>query len=303
MLTSNVNDYNPKRIKEEAEKLGVGADLVQYHDVQFRLKLNDTRITAKGIDVLSYDYLILRGTGAGNFDLSMQRDALVQYTLGEKIRVLNQDLFCNFAGKFDKLMQTIVLLKAGLPVIDSRAYGYFDQVREAEREFPVIVKKFVGSHGSGVKKAVSPRGLEYFCGAMLPWMVMFQPFLTTGSDYRVIVIGGKVLGAMKRTAQEGAYVTNVSAGGKFAAAEVTDELRDLAIRAAAAFKADYCGVDVMYDDQNKPYVLEVNKAAEFKGFESCTGLNVAGEMVGWLVKNNEQGTVNNKQWDNNDGEI
>jgi ribosomal protein S6--L-glutamate ligase len=180
-------------------------------------------------------------------------------------------------------MQTVVLHRAGLPVIDTRVYGHYDQAWENEKSLPFIMKTMAGSHGSGVKKIVSQRGIKYFSGVYAPWKVLFQPFLTTGQDYRVIVIGKKVLGVMRRIAQEGEYLTNVSAGGKYEEAEITPELESLALRTADAFQAEYGGADIMYDQSGKPYVLEFNKAAEFRGFEACTGLNVAGEIVKYLV--------------------
>lgn len=283
VLTSNINDYNPKRIREEGEKLGLRVETVQYHDLTFAFGSKQEGIWADGKEILSYDYLILRGTGAGSFNFNPQRDVVVRYVLGEKIRVLNRELFLRFPGGFDKLMQSVVLAKAGLPVIRTKAYGYYDQVVKNEKELPYILKTISGSHGSGVKKVVSERGKRYFMGVYAPWKTLYQPFLRTGEDYRVIVIGSRVLGVMKRIAREGEYLTNVSAGGRFEKAEITKELEGLALRAAKAFSAEFCGVDVMHDDKEKPYILEVNKAAEFKGFEACTGLNVAGGMVKYLL--------------------
>jgi glutathione synthase/RimK-type ligase-like ATP-grasp enzyme len=46
---------------------------------------------------------------------------------------------------------------------------------------------------------------------------------------------------------------------------------------------DYGGVDIMKDEGGKNYVLEVNRACQFKGFEKSTGINVAKRVVEMLV--------------------
>jgi ribosomal protein S6--L-glutamate ligase len=112
---------------------------------------------------------------------------------------------------------------------------------------------------------------------------MIQPFLATGHDYRVIVIGGKALGAMKKTAPKGEFLTNVVRGGTATKAELTKELRDLSVKAARLFQADYVGVDIMYDKKGNPYILEVNRGAQFEGFERSTGINIARQMIEWLI--------------------
>ena len=283
VLTSNINDYNPKRLKEEAELQGIETDLVQYHDLVFKID-KSIEIWAKAKLVEEYDFLVLRGTGASGFNFFRQRDALVKAMMDKNIKVLNNNLFLKYAGQFDKLMQTVVLKKEGLPVVPSSSYGYFDELFENEVKLPFVMKKVIGSHGSSVKKINTKRGIKYFAAVIPPWESLCQPYLPTGEDIRVLVVGGKVIGAMKRIAQEGKFLTNVSAGGGFESMELTKQLIDLAERGAKAFEADYAGVDVMYDEHGEPYILEVNKAAEFKGFEACTKVNVAKEIIDFFVK-------------------
>ncbi len=87
---------------------------------------------------------------------------------------------------------------------------------------------------------------------------------------------------MKKTAPEGEFLTNVVRGGTATKAELTKELRDLSVKAARLFSADYVGVDIMYDKRGNPYILEVNRGAQFEGFEESTGINVARQMIKWL---------------------
>ena len=147
--------------------------------------------------------------------------------------------------------------------------------------FPLIVKNRYGSGGQKVFKADSPLELR---NLLLEDIMgnMIQPFLRTGCDFRVIVIGGKAVGAMKKIAPPGEFLTNVVRGGKAVKAPLTKELKTLAEKTSKLFYADYSGVDIMYDHKGNPYILEINRGAQFEGFEESTGINVARQVIEWL---------------------
>jgi glutathione synthase/RimK-type ligase-like ATP-grasp enzyme len=46
---------------------------------------------------------------------------------------------------------------------------------------------------------------------------------------------------------------------------------------------DYGGIDLMKNNKNEWVVLEVNRACQFEGFESATGINVASRIVDYLA--------------------
>ena len=93
---------------------------------------------------------------------------------------------------------------------------------------------------------------------------------------RVYVVGGEIVGAMRRHAPAGDWRTNVAVGGEVE--EVTDELdeeaRDIAIRATNVLGLDMAGVDMM-SINGEWYILEMNATAGFRGMFSATGVSVA----------------------------
>ncbi|MFB6292420.1 MAG: RimK family alpha-L-glutamate ligase, partial [Candidatus Nanohaloarchaea archaeon] len=79
-----------------------------------------------------------------------------------------------------------------------------------------------------------------------------------GSDTRMIVIGDYVTGYGRSSGGED-WRSNISAGGERTAAEITDEKRELALKAARATGFDICGCD-MIEIEGEYYILEVNGA-------------------------------------------
>lgn len=65
--------------------------------------------------------------------------------------------------------------------------------------------------------------------------------------------------------------------------EPSSEEIDLAIRAARAVGASFAGVDLLFGSDG-PLVCEVNSNAHFKNLLSCTGINVAEEILTFIQK-------------------
>jgi ribosomal protein S6--L-glutamate ligase len=109
-----------------------------------------------------------------------------------------------------------------------------------------------------------------------------QEYIKNDGDYRVIVMGNKVLGAMKRSRQvEGEFRNNFSRGGKVEVAWLSEEAKALCVRAASACGLAIAGVDLVFEDDNpnKPMFWEVNRGPQFKGFMQATGIDVPREII------------------------
>ena len=90
-------------------------------------------------------------------------------------------------------------------------------------------------------------------------------------DVRVIVIGGVAVASMQRI-NENDFRSNVGQGGRCVKVELSPRFRQVAERCASILGLDYCGVDLLYGDDEEPIVCEVNSNAFIGGIESATGV-------------------------------
>ena len=166
-----------------------------------------------------------------------------------------------------------------------RSPNYIDFATEVVGGMPVIVKSPFGSYGAGVTIVESKRALK----SMLDWensnMYMIQEFVkySRGKDIRVFVVGGKVVGTMMRSARRGEFRSNIELGGKGTPVEITDEEKEISLKAVQALDLDYGGVDILRSKEG-PVVLEVNSNPGFKALEAATGANIAKAMIEFAVE-------------------
>ena len=141
---------------------------------------------------------------------------------------------------------------------------------------PVIVKESFGSMGKGVYKADDKESLLSIMEKVKLKPHLFQQYISkkVGVDVRVIVIGGKAVCAMERV-NESDFRSNVARGGSGVKVELSPEFKSVAEKCAQVLNLDYCGVDLLYGENNEPIVCEVNSNAFIGGIESATGFNVA----------------------------
>ena len=268
--SQNENMLNqPLRLKEELLKLGVKTDIVP-------LDVSLTGITGKEI----------RSTFDGcDFCVFYDKD---RYALSE-IEKTGIRCFNNYRAMTlcdDKMLTYIALSDADIPMPETYSAplcytpsadipnGYFDFLEE-KLGFPMIIKECYGSLGKGVRLARNKDELKVFSKELKLKPHVYQKFVSEsfGTDLRVIVIGGKYVGAMKRTSYND-FRSNVSAGGKgenFSADEKTIALSE---KIANLLGLDYCGIDFLFGKDGL-VLCEVNSNAFFKEFEKATKINVA----------------------------
>lgn len=146
--------------------------------------------------------------------------------------------------------------------------------------FPCVVKVVTGSYGEGIYLCEKQRDykklMEFIDNLGNKKTMIVQEYLgeRPGEDLRVLVIGGKVIGAMKRTAPEGDFRANITNGGTGEKFEITEEIDYLARETARALNLDIAGVDLLFDSRGFR-VCEANSNPGFMGFEKYCNVDVA----------------------------
>ena len=165
-----------------------------------------------------------------------------------------------------------------------------EDVRSAIRKVggaPVILKLLEGTQGMGVILAESVKSAESVLDAMstLRQNILIQAYVEEagGSDFRAIVVGGKVVGAMERKALEGEFRSNLHRGASATGVTLDPAYEKTAIHAAEVLGLNIAGVD-MLPSKDGPMVLEVNSSPGLEGIERATGVDVAGAMIDYVLE-------------------
>ena len=159
----------------------------------------------------------------------------------------------------------------------------------AEIGFPCIIKVNTGSFGHGVHLCRLEEefySLIQLIQTIAPTcQIIIQKFISTkiGSDLRVWVIGGKVIGAMQRIAAQGDFRANISNGGIGEKYEINEKIEQISINSALALNLDFAGVDLLFDGDDFT-VCEVNSSPGFAGFEKYCDENVARKIAEHVIQ-------------------
>jgi ribosomal protein S6--L-glutamate ligase len=186
----------------------------------------------------------------------------------------------------DKLRSLQVLVARGVPVPATLMARNPESVEWCIEQLggpPVVLKLLQGTQGVGVMLAESLAAAEAILDAMwgLNQNILVQKFIgeSRGRDVRCIVVGGRVVAAMRRVARAGSFRSNLHRGGRGeSVTPVPPEIERVALEASRAVGLTVSGVD-MLEGKDGPLVTEVNVSPGLEGVEAATGVDVAREMI------------------------
>jgi len=141
------------------------------------------------------------------------------------------------------------------------------------------VKVVTGSHGAGVYLCENKKQFEDLAELISALdfknSMIVQEYVqhSEGRDLRVIVVGGRVVGAMLRQSTDGSFKANISRGGQGLPYELTDEIEMISIQVAKVLNLDIAGVDLLFH-QDGYRICEANSSPGFRGFEQALGVNI-----------------------------
>jgi len=163
---------------------------------------------------------------------------------------------------------------------------------------PVVIKALEGTHGVGVVLADTRKMAEAVIEALhgARQSVLVQKFVaeSKGRDIRALVVGGRVVAAMRRLASGQEFRSNIHRGGTSEAVKLDETYARTAVRAAHLMGLEVAGVDMLESDEG-PQVMEVNSSPGLEGIERTTGIDVAGEIVRHLEEQRDFPEVDLRQ--------
>ncbi len=257
------------RLQEEFIKLNVSINIV--HTDEIAVLIEDGNFSF----VKNFDFCIY-----------LDKDKHILEMLSKlNIRLFNNAKAIEICD--DKLLTHITLAQnsIAMPKTIGGVLCYYPNVKvkarildNAEKQlgYPMIIKEAYGSCGKGVFLANDREELEEIAEKVKLKPHLFQQFIKSskGKDIRVIVIGGKCIGGMLRQ-NDSDFRSNIEIGGTGKQISLNKEQIAICERVADILKLDYCGIDLLIDNDNKALVCEVNSNAFFAAFEKITQINVA----------------------------
>lgn len=197
----------------------------------------------------------------------------------------------------DKLRAMQIMARAGVGLPRTVFTNYSKEASKLVREAggpPVVIKLLEGTQGLGVVLAETEQAATSVIEAFhnLKARIIVQEFIaeSRGADIRAFVVGGEVVGAMKRQGREGEFRSNLHRGGTGTLIKLTAKEKKAALSAVKALDLGVAGVDMLQSSRG-PLVLEVNSSPGLEGIEAATQADVASRIVAYvetLVRNKKK---------------
>ena len=271
--------YETKRLVEEG---GANTEVILHPNVDIMVSRDDRRsIWVKNKLVTLPDVIIPRtGSGTGYFGFAilrrLERLGVPTVNSSDSIEAAKDKLYAHqlFAQQHLPTPKTVLVRHPVNADLVDRLIGW-----------PAVVKIMAGSYGKGVYQVTSRARFQDFIdfahGIKTDEAIIVQEYIDTapGEDLRVFVVGGRVLGAMKRSSRDGSFKANIARGGVGENYPLNDKIEYLALRVCKALGLEVAGVDLLFGKNGGYLICEANSAPGFEGFEKATGVNVAQEII------------------------
>ncbi|MEM6909352.1 MAG: 30S ribosomal protein S6--L-glutamate ligase [Pseudomonadota bacterium] len=294
MLARNPNLYSHKRLVEAAVERGHELDILNTTRCTVHIASHRPEVFYNGEAMIGYDAVIPRiGASITQYGLAILRQFEMRgcWPLNESVAI---------GRSRDKLRSLQILAKHGLG-LPLTAYAndpkQAEEIIKAVKGPPVVIKLLEGTQGIGVVLAETMASaksvIEAFRGANVN--ILVQEFISEagGTDIRALVVGGKVVAAMKRSGAADDFRSNLHRGGSAQVIKITPEERSTAVRAAKQMGLNVCGVDMLRSNHG-PVIMEVNSLPGLEGIEAATDKDVAGQIIQFIEANAKVGATKTK---------
>lgn len=282
ILSRNTKLYSTKRLVEAAEQRGWEVRVIDYLQCYIEIMKGKLIVNYMGEELPAPDAIIPRiGASRTFYGTAMVRhfEIMGAFSTSGNLAI---------SRSRDKLRSLQVLSKNGVDMpktVFASNKSCAKDVIALSGGAPLVLKILEGTQGVGVVLVDSEQAaksvLDAFYGMEVNLLVQEYIEEAGGADIRVLVVDGKIVGAMKRQGAEGDFRSNLHQGGSATAHKLTRKERATALAAAKALGLGVCGVDMIPSDRG-PLVMEVNSSPGLEGIEKSTGIDIAGKIMDYI---------------------
>jgi ribosomal protein S6--L-glutamate ligase len=279
ILSRAPRSYSTQRLRTAAQDRGHEVKVLNTLRFGIDLTRDEPDLQFRGKTLSHYDAVLPRiGNSITYFGTAVVRQF-------EQMDVYTPNTSYGIANSRDKLRATQILSRHQIAMpattfVRDRAdiLSAIDRVGGA----PVVIKLLEGTQGIGVILAPTLKVAEAIIETLQATQhnVLIQSFVkeSKGRDIRALVVGDRVVAAMRRTAQGDEFRSNVHRGGIVERVELDEQFEETAVRSAQIMGLRVAGVD-MLEGKHGPLVMEVNSSPGLEGIEKATKLDVAGSII------------------------
>lgn len=274
--------YSTRRLRAAAAERGHTVKVLNTLRFAIDLSSSDPDLQFRGKPLSHYDAVLPRiGASITYFGTAVVRQF-------EQMDVYTPNTAAGISNSRDKLRAIQILSRhdIGIPAT-SFVRNRADVLSAIERVggAPVVIKLLEGTQGIGVVLAPDHKVAEAIIETLQASRqnVLIQRFVaeSKGRDIRAMVVGDRVVAAMRRVAQGDEFRSNVHRGGMAEPVELDEDFERTAVQAAQIMGLRVAGVDMLESDEG-PLIMEVNSSPGLEGIEAATKLDVAGAIVDYI---------------------
>ncbi len=283
ILSCSPKCYSTMRLRQAALDRGLKVKVLNTLRFSIDLQHTEPDLHYRGKPLSEYDAIMPRiGHSITYYGTAVVRQF-------EQMDVYTPNTSNGIVNSRDKLRALQILSRHDVGIPHTTFVRNRNDVLPSIRELggaPVIIKILEGTQGVGVILADTEKVAEAIIETLQSTKqnVLVQKFVkeSRGRDIRAFVVGDRVVGAMRRTAQGNEYRSNVHRGGKVEKVTLDPLFAETAVRAAQILGLRVAGVDMLEGD-NGPLIMEVNSSPGLEGIEAATSLDIAGEIMDYIA--------------------
>jgi len=283
ILSKEPNNYSTKRLVEAAKLRGHSVKVLNTLKFAIDLEEEAPDLYYRQKHLEEFDAVLPRiGTSITYFGTAVVRQF-------QQMDIYSPNTADGILNSRDKLRSFQILSKhkIGIPAtafVKDKAgiLPAIDRVGGA----PIVIKLLEGTQGIGVLLAHTIEMATSIIELLQSQKqnILIQKFVaeSKGKDIRAIVVGDRVIAAMRRVAQGQEFRSNVHRGGKTEMVELSDQYKETAVKAARLMDLGIAGVD-MLEGKDGPQIMEINSSPGLEGIEGCTNLDIAGAFIDYIA--------------------
>ncbi|TLU64313.1 30S ribosomal protein S6--L-glutamate ligase [Thalassotalea litorea] len=288
ILSREPKSYSTRRLVAAGRAKGHEVDVIDTLHCYMDITSSRPTVRYHGEELPRYDAIIPRIGASITFygtAVARQFEMMGTFNVNESVAI---------SRSRDKLRSLQLLSRKGIGLPRTGFASKSDNIKDLIKNVggaPLVIKLLEGTQGIGVVLADTAKAAESIIEAFMDLKanILVQEFIKEagGADIRCLVVGNRVVAAMKRQGAEGEFRSNLHRGGSAEIVKLSKEERETAVNAAKAMGLNVCGVDLLRS-QSGPMVMEVNSSPGLEGIESATNLDVAAKIIEFIEKNAKQ---------------